>query len=110
MRYACGQRKDGKNDRKCPTHPTQDTKTLSLKCILGKGSKHIKTLMGLVKRIMAKLMINPGRIMGTNSRGLTNKPKVRNINNWLSQAKASKKFNVDRLWTNREFPITSPLI
>src|SRR5690606_30287254 len=62
-----------------PRKPTQEINVLDLKDIFLKGSKQRNTLRGRVIKIIKKLMINPGTMIGINSDGLMSNPKVRNI-------------------------------
>src|SRR5690606_1686683 len=91
-----------------PRKPTQEIKVLSFPPIFLNGNKHKNTLKGRVMKIILKLMINPGTIMGISSEGLMSSPRVRNISNWLIQAMPSKKFRDERLCANWELPMTNP--
>ena len=74
-----------------PRRPTQETYTLALVLICLKGARHKKTLMGRARMIMKKPTNKPSPAMGSKSRGLTSKPKVRNMTIWKSQVNPSKK-------------------
>ena len=54
-------------------------------------ARHKKTLMGRARMIMKKPTNKPSPAMGSKSRGLTSKPKVRNMTIWKSQVNPSKK-------------------